>query len=425
MDLRKKFTDILATKAASDIIGKGEIAVIEDTYTYREIQTMIPANGKSRSKNPYISAIKSIPIQGITMHGYRLLNSSRRQKEIIVDDFAGCFEVCFSDGSSMYFAKWYSGAGKLETINGLFAARKSVWINFIALKNRTIRKTIKPPAKGIFRLVIDSNTDELHYVKLDKLQEITTYSPAKQKVDEDMDFFFNNLKLFIRFNMSGIRKILLIGEPGTGKSSYCAEIARKHSQSQLVVFGTNIYEVAQHIRKTANYNQRSIVILEDADSSLQGARSSVLNFLDGIDQPVTKNGTYLIFTTNYPQQIEPRILKRPGRIDKIIHFGALEGIDAIDCARHYFEGLIDFELISKNGISEQLQKAFDGLTGAQIKELSHATASYVVGQKLEDLTIETIKFVRNQMMESLKEVQLLAEDTSLRQKRSMGFGSGF
>jgi SpoVK/Ycf46/Vps4 family AAA+-type ATPase len=43
----------------------------------------------------------------------------------------------------------------------------------------------------------------------------------------------------------------------------------------------------------------------------------VLNVLDGSESSNNDKGTLLIATTNYPEAIDERVLKRPGRLDRI------------------------------------------------------------------------------------------------------------
>ncbi len=421
MQIRKQITNKLMSLCQAESYGEDDVLVVEEKFDYKGFQLLIASARKSRTKKFHVTDIIQIHDESIPVIRHEIIGADKKHKHLKVNEMTGCFKVCFSDGTAMYYAKWYSGEGKLEAITGLFAARESVWVNFVSMNKRVQRKIIKPPVKGCYRLQYDNDKEQLYYVKQTVLQENRIFGPARQKVEDDMHFFFSNLDLFTRFNMSGIRKALFIGEPGTGKSSFCSQLARHYGRSCLVVFATEIYEVIQHINKTSYYNMRSVVIFEDADSSLYKASSRVLNFLDGVDSPVTKNGTYLILTTNYPQKIEPRILKRPGRIDKIFHFGPLNGEDAFDCAKHYFEHLLNFEQISQNGGVMELKKTFNGLTGAQIKELSYATVSYSVGQNLENITIETIRFVKNEMMESIKEVNNLAKESSISSKKSVGF----
>jgi SpoVK/Ycf46/Vps4 family AAA+-type ATPase len=425
MDIRKQITSKLLSFCRCNDTGSGEILVIEENYTFSGFQKLIESAQKNQSGKFHVIAVENCPDEMIPINMHEIRRTKKKQKTIEVTDITGFYKVRFSDGASMFYAKWYSGSGKNEAITGLFAARQSVWMKFISMQKRKNRKNLKPPSKGCYRIKYDMDTEDIYYVKKTDLQENEIFSPAKQKVEDDMRFFFDNLCKFTRFNMSGIRKALFIGEPGTGKSSFCTEVARNYGKNCLVAFATHFYEVAVHISKTSHFNMRSVIILEDADSSLHDAKSNVLNLLDGIDQPRTKKGTYLILTTNYPQKIEPRILSRPGRIDKIFHFGVLNEEDAFQCARHYFSQLIDFERISKNGGLTALKKTMFGLTGAQIRELSYATASYAVGQNLENITIETIRFVKNEMMESIREVNNLAKETSTSKRKNLGFELDF
>ena len=43
----------------------------------------------------------------------------------------------------------------------------------------------------------------------------------------------------------------------------------------------------------------------------------MLNVLDGSETPLNPQGTLLIATTNHPEQIDNRVMKRPGRLDRI------------------------------------------------------------------------------------------------------------
>ena len=59
-------------------------------------------------------------------------------------------------------------------------------------------------------------------------------------VKEDKKFFFNNIPIFTRFNQPGTRKILLVGEPGTGKTALCAEISKDDNSKYSIVFCKNV-----------------------------------------------------------------------------------------------------------------------------------------------------------------------------------------
>jgi SpoVK/Ycf46/Vps4 family AAA+-type ATPase len=181
--------------------------------------------------------------------------------------------------------------------------------------------------------------------------------------------------------------------------------------------------VMMHTYNVSKSDIPTLIILEDAESTIPWGNSDVLNYLDGINQPRTIKGCYMIMTTNFPQRIEPRVLKRPGRIDKIIKFGVLDQVNSIMCARHYFEGILfDSNTDTSSTIEEMLKQVYEkiiavdnetGMTGAQIKNLSEATISYAISNKTEKISVDTIIAVRDQLSKDLKDVYEMADDESM------------
>src|SRR5690606_38238233 len=56
-----------------------------------------------------------------------------------------------------------------------------------------------------------------------------------------------------------------------------------------------------------------VLVIEDIDSMPDSVRSVFLNTLDGA---TSKEGIFLIGTTNYPEQIDPALINRAGRFDR-------------------------------------------------------------------------------------------------------------
>jgi SpoVK/Ycf46/Vps4 family AAA+-type ATPase len=56
-----------------------------------------------------------------------------------------------------------------------------------------------------------------------------------------------------------------------------------------------------------------VLVIEDIDSMPEGVRSYFLNTLDGV---TSKEGIFLIGTTNYPEKIDPGLMNRGGRFDR-------------------------------------------------------------------------------------------------------------
>ena len=369
-----------------------------------------------------IVSIEKISTNLITSYsiGVSLRKKAGKTKEkfVGVSDSTGVFKVNFPDGEFMYYAKWISGGGKSRSTEGMYAAEKKVWYKFLNLMGVETKKRQKPK-NGIFK--ISATQNGISYNKLDKLQDTPVVHPSINTLEKDMDYYFDNLKLFTRFGMSGVRKTILVGPPGTGKTSLSIKLSKKFKKSKSVVFATGIGEVAEHLIACAKAKVSTLIILEDAEMTLQNANSELLNFLDGINLPQNEKGAYIILTTNHPERIESRIYKRPGRIDKIIHFGTLTEKYAIQCANIYFEDIL-FD--KKSGVNtakgikmrEDLYPVVNNSTGAEIKELAQATASYAASQTIK-VTVDVVKTVRSLMKSDLTDIMKYAEESSSMSKR--------
>jgi chaperone BCS1 len=64
--------------------------------------------------------------------------------------------------------------------------------------------------------------------------------------------------------------------------------------------------------------------------------TGLLNVMDGV---VDTPGRILIMTTNHPEMLDPAII-RPGRIDKRIMLGYMQGSDVISMLEHYFQVIL-------------------------------------------------------------------------------------
>lgn len=123
------------------------------------------------------------------------------------------------------------------------------------------------------------------------------------------------------------RGILLAGPFGVGKTLVAritADLCTKHEYTFLYCNTPEAIQNAFNFAKVLG--TRTVIFCEDFEVIIKNNDQSKLqNMIDGVD---TKNlDIILIFTTNYPEQIPPSLI-RPGRIDSVIPFEAPDSATA-------------------------------------------------------------------------------------------------
>lgn len=322
--------------------------------------------------------------------------------------------------------------GNSETKDDYYIATDSVRKEMVKFAKKVIKKSKKRTInKGVY--TVETHNDKFYYVKkpVKEINQNPLITPAWETLNKDINFFFNNISVFSTFNQTPNRKVLLAGPQGTGKSSMAYAIAKEYQKNMAVVFTTNIKHAGFHLKTSAKKSLPTILVLEDADATFQESSSyngsSILNILDGIDMPHNKEGFYMIMTTNYPERIEDRIKKRPGRVDKIITVNTLHDEYALRCAAAYMDALMDDKnRPNATTLDNSYKKIFDGLSGAQIKDLITATRIYMTQNQIDEVTIPVFEEVREQIKDSLKSLDDIEKDLNenFQTKGSFGFNQG-
>lgn len=141
------------------------------------------------------------------------------------------------------------------------------------------------------------------------------------------------------------RGCLLAGPYGTGKTLLASQVAREATlHGWTFVYVTKTEDLPYALRFAQGF-QPAVVFAEDVDRAAGTERTDevnqLLNTLDGINTKAAE--IMVILTSNHAESINPA-MRRPGRIDIVLHI-APPGPDAVErLIRQYAQGLIHPEV---------------------------------------------------------------------------------
>jgi hypothetical protein len=243
--------------------------------------------------------------------------------------------------------------------------------------------------------------------------------PATNEVVSFVNAYFSDPKPYLRYKKSGLRKAILKGPPGTGKSSIFYRLVNELRDSLTLVWASDIQCAAYALERAAKHNQKIVVFLEDAEQALtfQGeVGAEVLNLLDGAGTPRNTAGSMLLMTTNRPAEIEARVMQRPGRVDRVFDVGVLTAPYAIKAANLYLPE--DHEISNI-----QLGEAMKGFTGAEVMAICESLIDASISRDVK-ITGGLMKEVIQSYGEAMRQARKVIESKLLEPEPEIGFYLG-
>jgi hypothetical protein len=229
--------------------------------------------------------------------------------------------------------------------------------------------------------------------------------------------FFGKLDVYEKLGRQKKRGVLIYSAPGLGKSStishFCTETISEDSGTVVIIWPTSKIDsddVLDFLSTDSTYTAKCtklILILEDiGGGEHEGGRSrqvdaGLLNLLDGVSD-VFKLPTFIIATTNHPQNLLSSLADRPGRFDLMLELKPPSGEERIKL----------LEFIANRPLTEEekdmfMDKKCDGLSIAHLDEI-------MVRSLLHDKTLaQTLK----EILDHRKNVKAAFEKA----KENLGF----
>jgi hypothetical protein len=247
-------------------------------------------------------------------------------------------------------------------------------------------------------------------------EDVILPETLKADLRTDIETFFDKgIDLYKQLNLPPFRKLLLVGPPGTGKSMLCAALARLALDRKYVVIyissadqdGNSFDKIQYALRIVANSQDPVVLVVEELDVYLKPEdKSQILNVLDGFESPNNPRGALLISTTNYPEIIDQRIAKRPGRVDRIIHIPPIQ--DEEIGARL----LIRYMGSAWREEYRSVVSALIGQTGAFVREAALYARMLALNEQNPDVSVTLLKQSIDNLLAQLSTANTLAPQDS-------------
>jgi len=172
--------------------------------------------------------------------------------------------------------------------------------------------------------------DKFELKKYELLESIDNTSVIMNEADK----FFDKLDIYKKLKREPKRALLLASPPGVGKTAAINKVCEKFladKSTAVLIWDTSVVRsgtVNRFFLNSSRFDKkvkRMILIMEDIGGGStedyhgpRGADSSLLNLLDGVGSPFKGVPTFIIATTNNPENSVEALIDRPGRFDKVV-----------------------------------------------------------------------------------------------------------
>jgi len=212
-------------------------------------------------------------------------------------------------------------------------------------------------------------------------------------IRKDFETFLERESWFQAQRLPFRRGYLFHGPPGNGKTSVIRAMLNsgKLDGHSIALFSekTDDYYLERMFQIAAS-NAPSLIVLEDIDrafpqvpSQLAPTKVSLSHLLNCLDGLGTQEGVVMVATANDPIALDPAILRRPGRFDRVVEFPAPDGGLRADYFRKFVSNLSQAEL-------QDCVERSAGLSFAQLRE-AYILAGQLAYERGEEVSGRELK----------------------------------
>lgn len=277
---------------------------------------------------------------------------------------------------------------------------------------RTAGKVHNSLPAGVYKTWLSTTTGQFYFRRLENPADKVVSLPGLpcDYLCDQIDTFWGRASAYTAYNFLHKRGILMYGPPGCGKTS----VINLLTQAFISKYNGIVVQIIDFIeapRCLMNLRQcepdRPIMtLMEDVEGVFSGQNGTAqvqaaLSFLDGQMQ---LNHIVHLATTNKPEELEDRFIKRPGRFDVVVGIHAPMAETREAYLRHVTSNMIPESKL------RELVESTEGLGLSYLRELA---SSFLCLDIPLNETLDRLKL-------NFKTKSLLSKGTP-----KMGFSIGF
>jgi hypothetical protein len=220
---------------------------------------------------------------------------------------------------------------------------------------------------------------KVHRLRAVRREEVVLPTRTMELLDRNVSGFIRAREHIKHLGLSAKKGLLFYGPPGTGKTHTIHYLASQLPEHTTLLITAEQVGLLDEYFRLARFLQPAMVVMEDVDLIARARErmesaceelllNKLLNEMDGLRQDAD---VIFILTTNRPDQLEPALASRPGRIDQAIEFPLPDEQGRAKLVKLYSRGL---EL--SEDLIDVIVRRTKGASPAFIKELMRRAAQF-------------------------------------------------